>query len=90
MGRYVSLASSVLLAAPSMPKKVWLGWYYAILDLLIHIIAILQLELILRWNTISGLSGLRTSVGQLIPFIVNVEGLGVVVGRWVIRSWGSA
>ncbi|KAH6865753.1 hypothetical protein BKA58DRAFT_226724 [Alternaria rosae] len=83
----VSLASSLLLTNPAMPKKIWLGWYYAILDLLIHVIVILQLELTLHWNHVSGLSGLWTSVGQLIPFIIGVGGLGLVITRWMVRMW---
>jgi len=83
----VSLASSLLLTNPATPKKIWLGWYYTILDLLIHVIVILQLELTLHWNHVSGLSGLWTSVGQLIPFIIGVGGLGLVITRWVVRMW---
>jgi hypothetical protein len=83
----VSLASSLLLTSPATPKKIWLGWYYVVLDLLIHVIVILQLELTLYWNRVSGLSGLWTSVGQLIPFIIGVGGLGLVISRWVVRMW---
>lgn len=83
----VSLASSLMEAMPETPKKVWLGWYYAILDLAIHIIVILQLELTLRWNHVTGLSGLWTSVGQLIPFIIGVGGLMLVGCRWGVRVW---
>ena len=83
----VSLASSLLLTSPSTPKKIWLGWYYVILDLLIHVIVILQLELTLRWNHVSGLSGLWNSVGQLIPFIIGVGGLGLVISRWLVKMW---
>ncbi|CAN9095781.1 unnamed protein product [Alternaria alternata] len=83
----VSLASSLLLTGSSTPKKIWLGWYYVILDLLIHVIVILQLELTLRWNHVSGLSGLWNSVGQLIPFIIGVGGLGLVISRWLVKMW---
>jgi len=83
----VSLASSLLLTNPATPKKIWLGWYYTILDLLIHVVVILQLELTLHWNHVSGLSGLWRSVGQLIPFIIGVGGLGLVITRWVVRMW---
>lgn len=70
-----------------MPKKVWLGWYYCALDLAIHVIVIIQLELTLRWNKVSGLSDLWSSVGQLIPFVIGVSGLGLVLSRYVIRIW---
>lgn len=85
--RSVSLASSLMEATPETPKKIWLGWYYTVLDLMIHIIVILQLELTLRWNHVSGLSGLWTSVGQLIPFIIGVGGLTLVGCRWGVRVW---
>jgi hypothetical protein len=83
----VLLASSILSTAPSTPKKLWLGWYYALLDVVVHVIVILQLELTLHWNNVSGLSGLWTSLGQLLPFIIGVGGLGLVIGRWVVRIW---
>lgn len=35
----------------------------------------------------SGLSGLWTSIGQLIPFIIGVGGLGLVITRWVVWMW---
>lgn len=35
----------------------------------------------------SGLSELWTSVGQLIPFIIGISGLGLVISRWVVRMW---
>jgi hypothetical protein len=83
----VSLASSLMETTPETPKKVWLGWYYTVLDLAIHIIVILQLELTLRWNHVSGLSSLWTSVGQLIPFVIGVGGLTLVGFRWGVRVW---
>ena len=83
----VSIASSLLLTPSSVPKKVWLRWYYAGFDLFIHVIAILQLELTLRWNHVRGLSALWTSVGQLIPFIIGVGGLGLVVSRFCVKIW---
>lgn len=55
---------------------------------------ILQLELTLRWNHVRGLDEWG-SVGQLIPFVVGVGGLGFVLLRWVgrvvrerRRAWG--
>jgi hypothetical protein len=44
----VSLTSTLLLTSPSTLKKIWLGWYYALLDVLIYNLVILQLELTLR------------------------------------------
>ncbi|KAF2250246.1 hypothetical protein BU26DRAFT_550439 [Trematosphaeria pertusa] len=83
----ISLASTLLLTAPSTPKKVRLAWYYALVDLCVHILVILQLELTLVWNRVNGLMGLWTSVGQLIPFIIGVGGLCLVGGRWIARWW---
>ncbi|KAF2870305.1 hypothetical protein BDV95DRAFT_608300 [Massariosphaeria phaeospora] len=92
----ITLASALLTtpsssrsSSPSstQSKKAWLGWYYALLDLLIHIIVMLQLELTLRWNRVSGLGELWGSVGQLIPFIVGVVGVVLVGGRWVGGVW---
>jgi len=82
-----TLASSLLLTSPSTPKKVWLAWYYMLIDLVVHILVMLQLELTLKWNHVDGLSDLWTSVGQLIPFIIGVSGLTLVLGRWVGRRW---
>jgi hypothetical protein len=56
---------------------------------MIHVVVILQLELTLRWNRVSGLSGLWTSVGQLIPFNIGVGGLSLVLGRWSVRAWAK-
>ncbi|KAI8931775.1 hypothetical protein NX059_011413 [Plenodomus lindquistii] len=81
----VMLASSLLVDAPTRPKKVWLGWYYAALDLAVHVVVIVQLELTLKWNRVSGLDVLWGSVGQLIPFVIGVGGLGLVVVRWGAR-----
>ncbi|KAF2713865.1 hypothetical protein K504DRAFT_462345 [Pleomassaria siparia CBS 279.74] len=83
----ISLASSILLTRPSAPKKVWLGWYYTLIDLFVHVLVILQLELTLAWNRVDGLSELWTNIGQLIPFIIGVSGLSLVLGRWVVRRW---
>jgi hypothetical protein len=46
-----------------------------------HVIVILQLKLTLYWNRVSELSELWTSVGQLIPFIIGVCGLGLVISK---------
>jgi hypothetical protein len=58
-----------------------------LIDLVVHILVMLQLELTLEWNHVDGLSDLWTSVGQLIPFIIGVSGLTLVLGRWVGRRW---
>ncbi|PVI02872.1 hypothetical protein DM02DRAFT_670276 [Periconia macrospinosa] len=84
----ISLASKVILASPKRPKKVspWLAWGYPILDLAVHVVIILQIELTLRWNDVRGLTGLK-SVGQLIPFVIGITGLVLVGGRWIGRWW---
>ncbi|KAH6629161.1 hypothetical protein C7974DRAFT_182332 [Boeremia exigua] len=83
----VSLASSLLLAEANVPKRVGSRWYYMSLDLVIHIIVILQVELTLDWNNVRGSSGSFMSVGQLIPFIVGVGGLLFVGSGWSMRAW---
>ena len=83
----ISLASSLILIRSSSPTKVWLFWYFAFLDLAIHIVMILQLELTLVWNRVEGLSNLWNSVGQLIPFIIGVGGLSLVGSRWIAKKW---
>lgn len=83
----ISLASSLLLTRPESSKKRWLFWYYALCDLTIHVVIILQLELTLLWNNVSGLTSLWTSVGQLIPFIVGIGGLCLVSSRLVVKLW---
>ncbi|KAL6709876.1 hypothetical protein ACN47E_000661 [Coniothyrium glycines] len=85
----VTLASDLMLNTRPAPKKVWLGWYYTILDLLIHVVVILQVELTLHWNSVTGLASLWTSVGQLVPFIIGVGGLGLVLSRWVLMFWAK-
>ncbi|CAI6332206.1 unnamed protein product [Periconia digitata] len=84
----IALASNLLVLSPSRPKKVspWLAWYFTFQDLLVHVLVILQVELTLRWNGVTGLMGLR-SVGQLIPCVIGVTGLVLVASRWVSKWW---
>lgn len=84
--------SSVSLAAaffPSSPKRPSLGYYYAFADFLVHVLVILQIELTLVWNEVQGLGNAWDSVGQLIPAIIGVGGLGLVVGRWAVELRGK-
>ncbi|KAF1995367.1 hypothetical protein P154DRAFT_526409 [Amniculicola lignicola CBS 123094] len=85
----VLLASALLIANPSAPKKVWLSLYYTLFDLAIHIIIIAQIELALVWNHVDGLTSLWGSVGQLIPFIIGTCGLALVIARLTARIWGK-
>ncbi len=48
---------------------------------------ILQQERILHCNNVRRLSGLWTSVGQLVLFIIGGGGLILVGSRWSIRLW---
>jgi len=80
-----SLASSLMILASQKKKKSGIRWSNATTDLSIHIFVILQLKFTIRWNAIEGLVGLG-SVGQLIPFIIGVAGLGLVGVRWV-EGW---
>ncbi|KAF2009441.1 hypothetical protein BU24DRAFT_467819 [Aaosphaeria arxii CBS 175.79] len=83
----VSLASTLMVTHQHAPKRVSLGWYHAIFDFAVHVILILQVELTLAWNQVSGLTELWTNVGQLIPFIIGVGGLCLVSARWVVKWW---
>jgi hypothetical protein len=84
-----SLASSLVLSSSTTPRKMWLAWYYTLIDLAVHVLVITQVELTLRWNNVTGLNNLWGSVGQLIPFIIGVGGLGLVGGRWVLGKWAE-
>ena len=83
----MAIASDVQLL--QVPLKITtLQWTYSAAQTLIVIIAlIVQVELTIAWNHISGLSSL-TTLGQLIPFILGVGGLlKVLWGKWrLIRS----
>lgn len=84
---YVLFASNLLTASSATPKRVWEAWYMTLKDLLIHIIVIVQIELTLVWNHVSGLTNLWSSVGQLIPFVIGMSGLSLVISRWVKVKW---
>ncbi len=52
------------------------------------VILVLQVELTIFWNNVSGLQSL-SSLGQLIPFILGVGGLiKVLWGKWTLVSKG--
>ncbi|KAF2641072.1 hypothetical protein P280DRAFT_517298 [Massarina eburnea CBS 473.64] len=84
----IALGSALLLSSrKATPKRIWMAWYYALVDLAVHVLVMAQLELTLRWNNVVGLGGLWSSVGQLIPFVIGVGGLGLVGVRWGVGKW---
>jgi hypothetical protein len=79
--RTIALASRTLIAhLPSPTARHKYG--QAIVDLSIHIFVIVQIELTIRWNGITGLGGVG-NVGQLIPLLVGVGGLAFLVARGI-------
>ena len=85
--KVLGIASDVQLSQIPLKKsaRVWAGM--ATYTLLLIIALIVQVELTIAWNNISGLQSVST-VGQLIPFILGVGGLiKVLWGKWrLIRS----
>ncbi|KAF2117100.1 hypothetical protein BDV96DRAFT_644533 [Lophiotrema nucula] len=81
----LALASKYQLAQlPSLNKGH--KWVQAILDMTIHIFLMIQIELTIVWNNITGLGGLG-NVGQLVPFIIGVGGLGLILARGAEDWW---
>ena len=85
--QHAHVAASLVLGPTHAPKKAWLAWYYAIGELATHVLIIAQLELTLVWNEVQDMTVLWSSVGQLIPFVIGVGGLGLVLCRWVVKMW---
>lgn len=85
---FLSVASDVQLS--QMPFTVTAGIWtlMAAENLLVIIILIVQVELTISWNNISGLQSLAT-LGQLIPFVLGVGGLiKVVYGKLCLVKKG--
>ena len=86
--RLLAIASDIQLSQIplTISPKVWT--FMAIDKLLIIIALIVQVELTIAWNHISGLQNLNT-LGQLIPFILGVGGLlKVFWGKWCMVRKG--
>ena len=84
----LAIASDVQLSQIPLTKsaRVWAGM--AIYKLILIVALIVQVELTLAWNNISGLQSI-TTVGQLIPFILGVGGLiKVLWGKWYLIRRG--
>lgn len=80
--RILAIASDVQLSQSPLSKsaRVWVG--IAMQKLFLITTLIIQVELTINWNNISGLQRL-TTLGQLIPFILGVGGLMKVVwSKW--------
>jgi hypothetical protein len=78
--QHLAVASQIQLLGLS-PLPVSVKYMQASIDFTIHVFMVLQMELTLKWNEVSGLGGLD-NVGQLVPFLVGLGGLLLVLGRW--------
>ena len=86
--RHVTIASDILLTQIPIviTRRAWI--FSAAFQFALIIILILQVELTIVWNHVSGLQSL-SSLGQLIPFILGVGGLiKVLWGKWTLISKG--
>lgn len=84
----LTIASDVQLSEMpfTMTPKVWT--FMAMDNLIVIIALIVQVELTISWNHVSGLQDLNT-LGQLIPFILGVGGLlKVLWGKWCMVRKG--
>ena len=85
--KVLGIASDVQLSQIPLTKSARVWACMATQTLLLIVALIVQVELTIAWNNISGLQSVST-VGQLIPFILGVGGLMKVLwGKWcLIRS----
>lgn len=84
----LGVASDVQLSQIQLTKsaRVWAGM--ATYKLILIVALIVQVELTIAWNNITGLQSI-TTVGQLIPFIIGVGGLMKVLwGKWYLIRRG--
>ena len=84
----LGIASDVHLSQSplTIPARAWKGM--AAYTLILIMSLILQVELTIAWNNISGLQSVST-VGQLIPFILGSGGLiKVIWGKWCLLRSG--
>ena len=78
----VAIASDAQLSQIPLKKSSNLWAFYAVKNLFLIILFIVQIELTIVWNHINDLDGF-TSLGQLIPFILGVGGLVKVLwSKW--------
>ncbi|KAL6714421.1 hypothetical protein ACLMJK_007844 [Lecanora helva] len=86
--RHIAIASDILLTQIPVviTRRTWM--LMAAWQLFFIVILILQVELTIAWNHVSGLQKF-SSLGQLIPFILGVGGLlKVLWGKWKMISEG--
>jgi len=86
--RHVAIASDIMLTQIPVviTRRTWM--LMASYQFLFIVILVLQVELTIFWNNVSGLQSL-SSLGQLIPFILGVGGLiKVLWGKWTLVSKG--
>ncbi|KAG8532845.1 uncharacterized protein KY384_002723 [Bacidia gigantensis] len=76
--RYLRIASDLQHAHQTNTKAATIWILEAAVQLLFIAVLIVQVEMTLVWNNVTGLNSL-SSLGQLIPFILGVGGLGKVL-----------
>ena len=87
--RHVAIASDILLTQIPVviTTRAWI--LAAVYQFLFIVVLVLQVELTIAWNHVSGLRSF-SSLGQLIPFILGVGGLiKVLWGKWKLVSEGN-
>lgn len=78
--KLLAVASDVQLSQIPLHRSARIWAWMAVQSFIVIVILIVQVELTIVWNNISGLKSLR-SLGQLIPFILGVGGLVQVLWR---------
>jgi len=86
--KLLAIASDIQLSQAPLKKSTFNWASLAIQHLVIIVGLIVQVELTIHWNNITGLQTL-SSLGQLIPFILGVGGLlQVLWGKWSLLRKG--
>lgn len=86
--KLVAIASDIQLSQAPLKKSTFNWASLAIQHLVIVVGLIVQVELTIYWNNVTGLQSL-SSLGQLIPFILGVGGLlQVLWGKWSLLRRG--
>lgn len=86
--KLVAIASDIQLSQAPLKKSTFKWASLAIQHLVIVVGLIVQVELTIYWNHVTGLQSL-SSLGQLIPFILGVGGLlQVLWGKWSLLRKG--
>lgn len=86
--KLIAIASDIQLSQAPLKKSTFKWASLAIQHLVIVVGLVVQVELTIYWNHVTGLQSL-SSLGQLIPFILGVGGLlKVLWGKWSLLRKG--